>query len=89
VAAWAGWELRARHPLIELRLLRHRAVLTANLTAFGIAVGFYPLASLAVRLRPDAGYSTAALVSTAVLVAALLVGTLFVMMGPVSGRKRA
>jgi hypothetical protein len=41
------------------------------------------------RFPSNAGYSTAALVSTAVLVAALLVGTLFVMMGPVSGRKRA
>src|SRR5215472_12457904 len=59
LAAWAGWELRARHPLIELRLLGRRAVLAANLTAFGIAIGFYPLASLAVRFAqtpPVAGY---------------------------------
>ena len=63
LAAWVGWELRARHPLIELRLLRRRAVLAANLTAFVIAVGFYPLASLAVRFAqtpPAAGYGLAA-----------------------------
>ncbi|HEY7143816.1 MAG TPA: MFS transporter [Streptosporangiaceae bacterium] len=63
LAAWAGWELRARHPLIELRLLGRRAVLAANLTAFGIAIGFYPLASLAVRFAqtpPSAGYGLGA-----------------------------
>ncbi len=39
LAAWAAWELRARHPLIELRLLRRRPVLAANLSVFLIAVG--------------------------------------------------
>jgi predicted MFS family arabinose efflux permease len=59
LAGWAVWELRARHPLIELRLLRRRPVLAANLTVFLIAVGFYPLAPLVVRLAqtpPAAGY---------------------------------
>jgi len=63
LAAWAGWELRARHPLINLRLLRRRAVLAANLTAFLIAIGFYPLASLVVRFAqtpPAAGYGLGA-----------------------------
>ena len=72
LAGWAGWELRARHPLIELRLLGRRAVLAANLTAFGIAIGFYPLASLAVRFAqtpPSAGYGLGApvLVAAAML----------------------
>ena len=47
LAAWAGWELRARHPLIELRLLGRRTV----------------LASLAVRFAqtpPAAGYGLGA-----------------------------
>jgi MFS family permease len=63
LAAWAGWELRSRHPLIELRLLGRQAVLAANLTAFGIAIGFYPLASLAVRFAQtpsSAGYGLGA-----------------------------
>ena len=41
------------------------------------------------RLPADAGYSAAALVSTAVLVVALVTSTLFVMTGPILGRKRA
>jgi hypothetical protein len=46
---WVGWELRARWPLIDLRLLRSRPVLAANLTAFLVAVGFNPLGPLVVR----------------------------------------
>jgi predicted MFS family arabinose efflux permease len=49
LAAWVAVELRARRPLVELRLLRRRPVLAANVTAFLVAVGFYPLASLVVR----------------------------------------
>ena len=72
LAAWAGWEQRVRHPLIELRLLGRRPVLAANLTVFLIAVGFYPLMSLAVRFAqtpPAAGYGLGAPV---VVAAALL-----------------
>ena len=68
LAAWAGWELRARHPLVDLRLLRRRPVLAANVTAFGVAVGFYPLASLVVRFvqaPPAAGYGFGASVLVA------------------------
>ena len=68
LAAWAGWELHARRPLIDLRLLRRRPVLAANVTAFGVAVGFYPLASLVVRYvqtPPAAGYGFGASVLVA------------------------
>jgi predicted MFS family arabinose efflux permease len=47
--AWVVWELRVPRPLIELRLLRRRPVLAANVTGFLAALGFYPLASLVVR----------------------------------------
>lgn len=50
LACWAVWELRASRPLINLRLLARRPVLAANLTALLVAVGFYPLMSLVVRL---------------------------------------
>lgn len=43
LVAWVAVELRAHHPLIELRLLRRRPVLAANVTAFLVALGFYPL----------------------------------------------
>jgi MFS family permease len=52
-------ELRVRHPLIELRLLVRGPVLAANVTAFLVALGFYPLASLVVRFvetPTSAGY---------------------------------
>jgi MFS family permease len=71
LAAWVGWELRARWPLIELRLLRSRPVLAANLTAFLVAVGFYPLGPLVVRFvqtPASAGYGFGA----SVLVAGLM-----------------
>ena len=68
LAAWVGWEQRVRHPLIELRLLGRRTVLAANLTVFLIAVGFYPLMSLAVRFAqtpPAVGYGLGASVVVA------------------------
>lgn len=71
LAAWAGWELRVRRPLIDLRLLRRRPVLAANLTAFLVALGFYPLAPLVVRFAQapaGAGYGFDA----SVLVAGLM-----------------
>ena len=71
LTAWAGWELRARWPLIDLRLLRNRPVLAANLTAFLVALGFYPLGPLVVRFvqtPPAAGYGLGA----SVLVAGLM-----------------
>ncbi len=49
LAAWVAVELRARHPLINLRLLKVRPVLAANVTAFLVAIGFYPLQVLVVR----------------------------------------
>ena len=67
----AGGKLRARWPLIDLRLLRNRPVLAANLTAFLIALGFYPLGPLVVRFvqtAPAAGYGFGA----SVLVAGLM-----------------
>jgi predicted MFS family arabinose efflux permease len=68
LAGWVVAELRARRPLIDLRLLRRRPVLAANVTAFGVAVGFYPLASLVVRYvqtPPGAGYGFGASVVVA------------------------
>ncbi|MBO0703821.1 MAG: MFS transporter, partial [Candidatus Dormibacteraeota bacterium] len=59
LGGWVAWELRAPHPLIDLRLLRRTPVLAANLTVFLVAVGFYPMLSLVVRFvqtPPAAGY---------------------------------
>jgi predicted MFS family arabinose efflux permease len=73
LAAWAVIELRVRHPLIDLRLLRRRSVLAANVTAFLVALGFYPLASLVVRYvqtPATAGYGFGAPVVVAALMLA-------------------
>jgi MFS family permease len=59
LAGWAVVELRSRHPLIDLRLLRHRPVLAANATGLLVSIGFYPLLSLVVRYvqtPAEAGY---------------------------------
>jgi predicted MFS family arabinose efflux permease len=65
---WVGWELHVVQPLIELRLLRLRSVQAANVTAFLVAVGFYPLLPLVVRFvqtPAGLGYGFAASVVTA------------------------
>ncbi|MFB7496464.1 MFS transporter [Streptomyces sp. NPDC056161] len=49
LAAWVVVELRGRHPLVDLRLLRHRSVLAANTSVLLVSIGFYPLLSLVVR----------------------------------------
>jgi hypothetical protein len=41
LAAWTRNELRVEQPLVELRLLRQRAVLTANVTGLVLGVAMY------------------------------------------------
>lgn len=43
LALWTWHELRTTEPLVELRLVRHPAVLTANVTAFTLGVTMYVL----------------------------------------------
>jgi MFS family permease len=72
IAAWAAHELRCRHPLVQLRLLRRRPVLAANLSGVLVSLSFYPLMSLVVRYvqtPPAAGYGFGA---PAILAGAML-----------------
>ena len=46
LAAWTWNELRVPSPLVELRLLRHRAVLTANASALVLGIAMYLSISL-------------------------------------------
>jgi predicted MFS family arabinose efflux permease len=48
-ATWVVHELRTPYPLIDLRLVRHRAVLTANVMAVCVGVGVYLLIATVVR----------------------------------------
>jgi MFS family permease len=41
LTAWVRWELRFREPLVDLRLLRHHGVLTANVAGLMIGVAMY------------------------------------------------
>ncbi|MEU7872585.1 MFS transporter [Dactylosporangium sp. NPDC049140] len=49
-AAWAGCEMVRKRPLVDLRLLRHRGVLAADVTAVLAGLATYLLISLVVRL---------------------------------------
>jgi len=49
LALWVRVELRAAHPLVDLRLRLHRSVLTADATALFAGFGMYVLMSLSVR----------------------------------------
>lgn len=45
IAIWVPQQLGASHPLVELRLMRHGAVLTANATATVLGVAMYLMTS--------------------------------------------
>src|SRR6195952_2144529 len=71
LAAWVVVELRTEHPLVDLRLVRHRSVLTADLTALFAGFGMYILMSMIVRFvqtPSSAGYGFGASVGLAGLV---------------------
>lgn len=62
LAAWTKVELRSRHPLINLRVLRSSDVLLANCTAIGLGAAMYiPLSigSLVAQAPRDTGYGLA------------------------------
>ncbi|MFE9067925.1 MFS transporter [Streptomyces violaceusniger] len=46
LALWVLQALRARHPLVDIRLIRNRAVLAANTTALLMGIGMYGVLSL-------------------------------------------
>ncbi|WP_327672757.1 MULTISPECIES: MFS transporter [unclassified Streptomyces] len=59
IALWIVQALRARHPLVDIRLLRNRAVLAANTTALLMGIGMYGVLSLVnlfTQVPAEAGY---------------------------------
>ncbi|MCW2777598.1 MAG: transporter [Frankiales bacterium] len=46
---WVGQELRVEHPLVDLRLVRDRTVLAADVTGLMAGVGMYVLMSMVIR----------------------------------------
>jgi MFS family permease len=68
LCAWVVQQSRAAHPLVELRLLRRRAVLTADASAFVLGAAMYLYLSVVtafVQAPPGAGYGFGASVLTA------------------------
>jgi len=65
IAVWTAYELRVGHPLVDLRLLRHRAVLSANLSALLLGVTFYSSLVLVTQLvqQPTFGFGASVLTS--------------------------
>ncbi|WP_284981540.1 MFS transporter [Arthrobacter sp. efr-133-TYG-118] len=62
LASWVGAELRARHPLINLRVLRNGEVLLANGTAVGLGAAMYiglSISSLVAQAPASTGYGIA------------------------------
>ncbi|MDX6217694.1 MAG: hypothetical protein QOG99_3278 [Frankiales bacterium] len=49
LAVWFRHELRTDHPLVDLRLVRDRTVLTADLTGLLAGIGMYALMSMIIR----------------------------------------
>lgn len=71
LAGWARHELRTTAPLVDVRLLRHRSVLTAAVTGLLAGVGMYLLFSLVTRFvqtPPETGYGFGSSVVVAGLV---------------------
>ena len=70
-AAWVAHELHTPHPLVDLRLIRNRSVLTADATALLAGVGMYLLLATVVRFVQtpvSAGYGFGSSVVVAGLV---------------------
>jgi hypothetical protein len=87
LAVWIAWEGRVRQPLVELYMLRKRAVWTTNLTAFLVGFGMFGsfiLIPQFVEVPTSAGFGFGASVTQAGL---FLLPSALVMLGagPISG----
>lgn len=71
LAVWVPYELRHEHPLIDLRLLRHREVLLADVSGVLSGIGMYLLMSMCILLAQtptSAGYGIGASVAVGGLI---------------------
>ena len=68
--AWVFRELRVDHPLVDLRLLQHRAVLTGNVCATVLGLAMYMALSAVIEFvqLPGFGFSASVVVAGLVLV---------------------
>jgi predicted MFS family arabinose efflux permease len=80
VAAWVHRELNCAQPLVDLRLLRHTTVATADATAFMIGVGLYAGSALInrfIQTPTSQGYGfSSSLTETGLILAPIAAGSL-------------
>ena len=92
LAVWFWHELRTSHPLVDLRLVKDRTVLTADLTGILAGVGMYALISMIIRFAQtprSAGYGFgASIVASGLLLLPLSVlSTASSRIAPLLGRR--
>ena len=92
LAVWFWHELRTAHPLVELRLVKDRTVLTADVTGILAGVGMYALMSMIIRFAQtprSAGYGLGAsiVVSGLLLLPLSVLSTASSRITPVLGRR--
>ena len=79
LAVWIPFELRVADPLVDLRQVRNRSVLTADVSGFLISIAMYlllPIIVEFVQIPPSAGYGFAAsLVVSGLILTPLSVGS--------------
>ena len=70
IAIWAFHELRTANPLVDLRLMRHRAVLTANVSGLLLGVAMYTSMIMMVQFvqQPTFGFGASIFVAGLTLV---------------------
>lgn len=74
LAAWTRYELRVDAPLVDLRLTRHRAVLTANAAGFALGLAMYlaiALLTLFVQLPTNEGGMGASVLAASLMLVPL------------------
>jgi predicted MFS family arabinose efflux permease len=80
LGAWVHRELNCPHPLVDLRLLRHPTVASADATAFMIGVGLYAASALInrfIQTPTSQGYGfSSSLTETGLILAPIAVGSL-------------
>jgi EmrB/QacA subfamily drug resistance transporter len=85
--AWVRWELRVREPLVDMRMLRRRAVWSTNLAALLVGFGMFGsfiLIPKFVQAPANAGYGFNATVTEAGLIL-LPATTVMLFAGPAAG----
>jgi MFS family permease len=77
LGVWVVHELRVAHPLVDLRLVRHRAVLTANVTGFLLGATMYLSMILITQLvqLPTFGFGTSIFVAGLTLIPLSILST--------------